>query len=149
GTRRQTDGRRARRGAAVVFDPDTELARQVDSGLDRDRVAGCERRAIPAHQVRLFVAVHPQTVAEAVREEGAVPGVFNDLAGRTVHVLSGNTGRQRVDAGPLCAVDDRIDLAQLVGGCSEGNGPRHVGGIAADLAAGVDQDHVAGGEPAV
>src|SRR4029450_5668897 len=81
--------------------------------------------------------------------KGAVSGVLDHLAGRAVHVLSGSSGRQRIDTGTLRPVHGGVDLAQLVGGRAEGDGPCDVGGVTADLAAGIDEDHVARSETSV
>ena len=51
--------------------------------------------------------------------------------------------REGLDPRPLRAVDGVVDLAHLVLRRTEGDGARDVGGVAADPAAGVDQDDVA------
>ena len=56
-----------------VLDADAELARQVDPGLDRHRVAGLQRALRGLRQPRRLVHLQPDPVAEAVPEAIAEP----------------------------------------------------------------------------
>src|SRR6185369_14037190 len=85
-------------------------------------------------------------VPEPVREGRAVSGVLDDLARGAVHVLRHGSRTQGVDARALSAVDRRVDLAELVRGRTERDGPGHVGRVAPDAATGVDEHDVAGRE---
>ena len=79
----------------VVFEADTELSGNVDAGLVREAHSGGERGGIAADKIRPFVAVHADTVSDAVGEVfvvGAVAGGGDDIAGGFVDGLALHAG---------------------------------------------------------
>src|ERR1700693_974868 len=72
----------------VVLDPHAETVGNIDSGFDRLDVAGGERLSVAVDEIGLLVAVHAQSVAEAMREVLAVAGVLDDFPRRAVHVFA-------------------------------------------------------------
>ena len=83
-----------------VLDPHTDVARQVDPGLDGDDVAHLENGAGLGPQVRLLVDVETDTVAETVAVALPQPGRLDRDARRGVDVppdRAGADGRQTVE----------------------------------------------------
>src|SRR5437870_13826481 len=73
---------------AVVFYPHPELPELINPGLDREHHAGLETRRVAFDEILGLVAIHPEPVAEAVREEPAVARSGDDLARGAVHRLA-------------------------------------------------------------
>lgn len=127
----------------VVFETDAELAGDVDAGLVGKGHAGGEWCSVAADEVGPLVTVHADAVAEAVGEVlviGAVVGVGDDFACGVVDRVAWNAGTGCGERGCLSLVHDIKDLLLLVGGFTEDEGARHVGLIALDGAAIVDED---------
>src|SRR5579864_2846731 len=75
----------------VVFETDAELAGDVDAGFVGEAHPGDERGGVAANEIRPFVTVHADAVAEAVGEVlvvGAVAGGSDDVASSFVDGLT-------------------------------------------------------------
>ena len=53
----------------IVLKPDAECTANVDARLIAECHVGRELGAVPAYQIRPFMAVHPDAVSHPVREE--------------------------------------------------------------------------------
>src|SRR6266516_2008263 len=72
----------------IVFDSDPELPELVNPGLDGEHHAGLEARRVAFDEVPGLVAIHPEPVAEAVREERSVARGGDHLTRGAVHLLA-------------------------------------------------------------
>ena len=84
-----------------VLDPDPELARDVDAGLDRDHVAGLEHVLRALAQPRRLVDLEPDAVAEPVAEVVLVAALADHRPRGLVGLLAADPGADRVEAGRL------------------------------------------------
>src|ERR1700750_2026918 len=131
----------------VVFEADAELAGDVDAGFVGEAHAGGEGRGIAADEIRPFVSVHADSVADTMGEVfvvGTVAGGGDDVAGGSVDGLALDAGTGGGEGGRLGLMNDVEDFAGLVefgrGGVAEDEGTRDVGLIAFDGTAIVDED---------
>jgi hypothetical protein len=90
-----------------VLEPHSPAAGEVDAGLHAERHAGCERRGVAGHDVRVLVDLQADAVPRAVGEVLAVAGGRDDAASLGVDLLGG-------DAGPDGACGRRLRLAYQI-----------------------------------
>ena len=106
-SRRADLGQRGEDLAAVlgdhhqVLDPDPELARQVDAGLDGDDVAGAQLVLGALRQPRRLVDLEADAVTETVAELLAVAGGVDHRAGDGVDLAAAGPGPDGLEAGQL------------------------------------------------
>lgn len=91
----------------------------------------------------MLVDVPADSVARAVEEGGAVPGIDDDLAGGGVDLACRNAGLDDVESGLVSAVDDVVDLEGAVAGGAEGANAGDVALVALDFATEVEQEDFA------
>ena len=89
---------------AEVLQAHAELARQVDTGLHRDDVAGRKRPLIARGEHRLLVDVDAHAVTEPVPHAAAE-------AGRRQHLLVGGTGSSQPDVLQQAGVEQELLLS--------------------------------------
>ncbi len=87
--------------------------RQVDPGLDAERVPGHQLEWVSRDDVGILVLLEPDAVAGAVDEELAVTSVGDDLPGRVVDVLARGPHGRRGDSGSLSRPEDRVRFGDL------------------------------------
>ena len=132
-----------------VLDPDPELARDVDAGLDRDHVAGLEHVLGGLAQPRRLVDLEPDPVAETVAEVVLVAAVADHRPGGLVGLLAADPGADRLEPGRLGGADELVGLARRLADLADGEGPGAVGAVAVDQRAHVPDDQVARADLAV
>ena len=96
-----------------------QLPVHVDPRLVREAHPGDEARLVPPHQVRVFVAVQPDAVTQAMREVavvGSEAAVFEDLPRCRVHRLALDAGLHRPERRVLGLAHEVPDPALPVGG---------------------------------
>src|SRR5205085_10999569 len=126
----------------------TEAAVGVDARLDRDDVAGHEDVARLAGKPRALVDVEAETVAEAVPHRAVELALVDDAARERVGVDAGEAGADAVERALLREQNGVVRLLGLAVERAGRERARVVGGVAADRAAGVDDDELAGADRA-
>src|SRR5439155_4542042 len=125
---------------AVILYSDPELPELINPGLDREHHAGLETRRVAFDEILGLVAIHPEPVAQAVREEPAVARSGDDLARGAVHRLARRARAPQLHRGGLGVVHHVEHLAELVRRViAEPDGARDVGSVAAHPTAAIDQ----------
>src|SRR3954471_17049135 len=127
---------------------------EVDPRLDAEGHPRLERRGVAVDEVRVLVAVEPDPMAETMQEGLAVATRFDRVSRRAVDRFATNAGVNLVRRGGVGVVDELIDPQELgVRGpavtTGHPDGPRRVGGVAAEQAADVEDDGLARADPSV
>ena len=96
-----------------VFDAGTELARNVDAGLDREGVADLERISIPLDDVGLLMGLDTNAMARAMNEVLAVTCSVDDRSSDPVDLFGGGTDSRCVHRGGLGFEQHVVQFAEL------------------------------------
>jgi hypothetical protein len=134
------------RDVHVVFEPNPEGFRvvgEVDAGLVGEAHIRFEEPGVAAHEVVPLVHVHANAVADAVGEVLVVraeAGGGDDVAGRGIDRLHFNAGARGGESGSLGLMHDIEGALLAVGRLAVDEAAGHVGLIALDVAAVVDED---------
>jgi hypothetical protein len=119
-------------------------SRQIDARLNAEhhtlfkgRLAATDREA------RRLVDFQPDAVPQAVREVVAVPHLRQVVAGQGVSILAGHPLADAALGRLLGRQHQLVDLAELVAGRADADGPRHVRAVAVDVCPDVDGDRLA------
>src|SRR5581483_10504337 len=125
---------------------DAEAPVEVDAGLDRDDVAGGKHVARLGREARRLVHVEPQPVAEAVAHRAAERARVDDAPGERVGLDARDAGVDAVERALLRGENRRVRLLRLAVERAGRERARVVRRVAADRAAGVDHDELAGAD---
>ena len=112
-----------------VFAADAEFSGNVDAGFIGEGHAGFEDGFAGVNEIRMFVDVEADAVAEAVREEfvaGAVARGSDDAAGGIVHGTGKSSGAGGVERGILGFANGFEGSLNFFAGLAEDAGARHV-----------------------
>src|SRR6266540_4542664 len=123
-----------------ILDPDPAEAGEVDPRFDRDDVPGLELVFRLLRKPRGLVDEQPDAVPEAVAERLAEVGVLDPLACGRIGGAAGDARADRIQTCLLRLETDGVGLAQLVRKRPGRERARAIGAVAADRAAGVDDD---------
>src|SRR6266511_2154306 len=123
-----------------ILDPDPAEAGEVDPRFDRDDVPGLELVFRLLREPRGLVDEQPDAVPEAVAERLAEVGVLDPLACGRIGGAAGDARADRIQTCLLRLETDGVGLAQLVRKRPGRERARAIGAVAADRAAGVDDD---------
>src|SRR6266511_1421800 len=132
-----------------ILDPDHAEAGEVDPRLDGDDVSGLELVFRLLREPRRLVDEQADAVPEAVAELLAEAGRVDPPARGRVGGTAGDARTDGIQAGLLPLEADGIGLAQLVRERPGRERAGAVGAVAADRAAGVDDDGRLGRDPPV
>lgn len=93
-------------------------SRTVDTWLHREHETWLERARVAFDHVDGFVAVHPDAVAQAMRELRPEAGARDDRARRSVDVLRTHTGKGGRDRRTLCIMHEIVERHETCGGAA-------------------------------
>src|SRR6266545_5101034 len=126
-----------------ILDPHAAEAGEVDTGLDgHGRSGGDPTRAARPHPGRL-VDLQADAVAGRVAEGVAAAGLRDHLAAGPVHLGAADPGAQRGQPRLLGAPHQLVELPLARRGAAEHHRAGHVGAVALDHRAEVEDDQVA------
>src|SRR5690349_11387172 len=130
----------------IVFAAHAKFSGNVDSGLVGKRHARLKNGFAAAHEIRMLVAVEPESVADAVREIfviGSVAGAGDDGARGIVDGAGEAALARRIKSGVLRFADDFVHAPHFFRRLAEDPRARYVGVVAFDFTAAVNEHDVA------
>ena len=124
---------------AAVFDADTDLARDVNTRLNREAHAFFDDHVVALHDGWKFVNIHTDTMAEAVIEILTVASFFDDLPSGAIYFMSCDTWLDKVKCSLLGFQCQMVDIFFELVRLTNSNSPRHIASIAINHAAKVKE----------
>src|SRR5687768_6019251 len=126
----------------VILDAHSAPSRPVDARLDGNDGVVWKRCFGRPRQPRRLMHLDADPVTEAMAERIAETAVFNVAPRDRVGIPSAHAGVNRAGGALVRLPNDRVDLTLLISRLSDDEGTRHIGAVATDDGAEVDQEKV-------
>jgi len=113
----------------IVFDANAADPREINSGLDRDHLAGTEYFGARRSNARPFVDLHADAMPEGVREILPESRSCDVLSRSSIDGARFGARSHKVEGGLLCGTDNVISSAKHVMGSPQKHGPGDIGAV--------------------